>query len=266
MQEYIKVEVVPADENVQLLEELKRAVAAQDISTIKRTGAELEEKYGDQESVLKEVGLAYCSHEQTRKKGIELLKFVAQKRADVEAYWKLAEAYGIEQQWEESALNYYRAGEIAGQEVDKARFWIKAAYMYWLNHQYERAVEVAKEVLQIAQSVADPRLVQVAKNSLAYYWAETGENPETARKWCLEMLGVPDDEHFVDRIEKSTFEGERNSQVIDTLGRVVESLGRNLDAFRLYRKGNKIFPDQPVNVQNLARAYRKLGEEVPFGV
>jgi hypothetical protein len=249
----------------QLLEQLEQALKDKDTAKIEQTGAELEEKYRDQKPVLEKVGAAYFLNEKTRGKGIKLLE-------DTKAFSQLAEMYAAEQQWAESALSYYRAGEVAGEYTEKGRLWHKASYMHWVNHQIERAVEVEEKVLEIAENIGKAEFIKDVRNALAYYWAEeaassqqlkdsTRENLEKARKWCLDMLDIPDDVQFIRKIEEHKLTEVDDAKVIDTLGRIMESLGHNLDAVHLYKKARE-YTDNPVNQQNLNRTIRKLAEEL----
>src|SRR3990167_2459800 len=198
---------VETDRKAELLRQLQQARSSPDASAILTTGKALEDAYGHDPSVMKEVGIAYCANEETRRDGIQLLSQLAEKTAAVDIYSELAKAYGAAQQWEAAALNFFRAGEMAKSDGGKFLFWAQAAYMYWLNHNYQGAAEVGQKVVDIALHLGGGE-ERTAKNALAYYWAELGQNLQTGLEWCLDILEIPKDESFVSRIESGRFRTE----------------------------------------------------------
>ena len=261
-QQSLQLDQDSGGQETQLLVQLEQAVVTQNIESIRDAASKLQEQYGSQESVRKKVGLAYASHGETREQGIEILESVVQNNPNIETYMVLAEAYASAQKWAESAQNYFAAGELDVHGKDKIDKWLAAAYMFWFNKQYEQAVEVTQRTLALAEEIGEQKLIQSSRHALAYYWAEMGQNLETALKWCLEILDIDNDENFVHTIEERAFTEQKEGQIIDTVGRVAEALNKSpVEVFRLYKEAKRIDP-HPITEQNLARAYKLLGSEI----
>jgi hypothetical protein len=109
--------------------------------------------------------------------------------------------------------------------------------------------------------MGDRDAINSVRNSLSYYWAELGENLDQAKGWCLEILGVDTRSDYMEQIKSKVFE-RKDAKILDTLGRILESMGLLFDAFQVLNKANELEVGHPIVRDNLLRIYNKLGEHI----
>ena len=134
---------------------------------------------------------------------------------------------------------------------------LRSAYAFWQDKQYEDAVRVGEKALEECEADELKDVIPAVKNSISYYYAEIGTNLDKATNYCLEILGLPLDDDFIKQIETTTF-SKKDSQIIDTIGRVLESKGDLLGALRVLIIAKKLDSHHPVISENFIRVHGKI--------
>ena len=133
-----------------------------------------------------------------------------------------------------------------------------AGYVFWQDGQFEEAVRQTENALQEAKKLGEQDLIKALRNNRNYFLAEVGRDLELALRDTLDLLEIPPEEDYLGVIESRTFTGEKDGLYLDTLGRILESMGEEMIAFRVLLKTKDVMADDPISKNNLLRVYKKL--------
>lgn len=255
-------EIAAAPKETESLDRLKRAVDSKDLQSIEEIAGDLIQKHPNDMTVLKEVGVSYALIESKLDEAIKIFLTILEKKPDnIEIYGLLGRAYAKRSNWAEAAKYFEKEAEFEKVQkllLDKLS---NAAFMYWKDGNYKKAEELSRQALSVAEKVGDRDAINSVKNPLAYYCAELGENLDQAKEWCLEILGINLKADYIREIKSRTFE-TKDAKILDTLGRILESMGLLFDAFQVLSKAKELEPAHPILNDNLLRIYNKLGEHL----
>jgi tetratricopeptide (TPR) repeat protein len=255
-------EIAAAPEATEPMNRLKKAVDSKNLQSIEEIADDLIQKHPNDITVLKEVGVSYALIESKLDEAIKIFLTILERDPNnIEIYGLLGRTYAKASNWSEAAKYFEKETEfekVPKLLLDKLG---NAAFMYWKDGNYKKAEELAQKGLTEAERMGDRDAINSVRNSLSYYWAELGENLDQAKGWCLEILGVDTRSDYMEQIKSKVFE-RKDAKILDTLGRILESMGLLFDAFQVLNKANELEVGHPIVRDNLLRIYNKLGEHI----